>query len=96
MTADWATWALQFLILMGVGRVWLALDANTKSLADLREEIPKTYATKEETNRHHNEDATRFAASEASLQTLRERVHAVDLRVTVIDGSVAAARAELR
>lgn len=96
MTGDWATWALQFLIVLGVGRVWLAIDANTKALADLREDIPKRYATKEETNRHHDEDSARFKEVDGAINSVRERVHGVDLRVTAIDGSVKDAQAGLR
>ncbi len=88
MDASWATWALQFLIVLGVGRVWLAIDNNTKELSDLREEIPKTYATKVDTDRHHDEDASRFKELHERLDTAGSRIHGVDLRVTAMDSAI--------
>lgn len=96
MTGDWPTWALQFLIVLGMGRVWLAIDKNTDSLAKLREEIPKTYATKEDVKQHHNDDENGFKGMRSHLSELRDRVWTLDNRLSVIDGGVKEAQAGLR
>jgi uncharacterized membrane-anchored protein YhcB (DUF1043 family) len=84
-----------FLGLM-IARLWKSLDDNTQALSSLRELLPTRYATKEEVNRHHEEDAHSFEDVRKNAQGLRDRVHAIDLRVTAIDGSVRDAQAGLR
>jgi hypothetical protein len=72
MSGDWVTWALQALLILGIGRVWLAIDKNTESLSNLREELPKTYVDKLafeklETYAHDN------------VHDLKEKVHGLEL-----------------
>jgi hypothetical protein len=63
---------LQALIILSVGRVWYALDKNTESLANLREELPKTYVDKLaheklETYTHEN------------VHDLKDKLHGLEL-----------------
>lgn len=96
----WAFMALLgiFNVFLGlmIARLWKALDDNTKALTSLRELLPTMYATKEDVNRHHNEDQREFEDVRKTLHGLRDRVHGVDLRVTALDGGVRDAQAGLR
>lgn len=72
MSGDFVTWALQALLVIGIGRVWIAIDRNTESLANLREELPKTYVDKLqfeklETYSHDN------------VHDLKQKMHALEL-----------------
>lgn len=55
MSTEWITWGFQFLLVMGVGRMWFALDKNTESLTQLRELLAKEYMPRDEYERRHGE-----------------------------------------
>ncbi len=86
MQADWVTWALQFVIMLAVSRVWIALDQNTTAITNLRIDIPTNYATKKEIERHNEIDLQHHRESDQQSGMLHDRIHALDLRVTVLDG----------
>jgi hypothetical protein len=96
----WAFVALLalFQIFLGIlfSRLWKAVDDNTAAVASLREALPTSYATKEDVNRHHEEDGRMFADQRDGIRKLTDNVHAIDLRVTALDGGVRDAQAGLR
>lgn len=77
-------------------RLWKSVDDNTSAVNGLSVEMPQTYATKTDAERHRLEDHDSFTAHGNSIQGLRDRMHAMDLRLTAIDGDIRSARAGLR
>lgn len=96
----WAFMALLGLFNLFLGflltRLWQSVDKNTEAVAGLRESLPTVYATKAEINRHHDEDRQAFEDQRKGLHGIRDQVHAIDLRVTSLDGGVRDAQAGLR
>lgn len=87
MNHEWVTWAFQILLGLLLTRVWLAIDKNTDSISSLREEIPKTYATKLEVDRHHSDDKDNFRLVEDEVHSLRNKLHGVELIMAAEKGS---------
>ncbi len=81
MQSDWVTWALQFVLMLAVSRVWIALDENTRAITQLRIDIPTNYATKLEVERHNMRDEDHHVAADLGVRILTDRVHALDLRL---------------
>lgn len=77
-------------------RLWKSVDDNTTAVTQLSIAIPQTYATKDESNRHTDEDERRFNDLHQRVESAGSRIHGLDLRITAIDGSVQQARAGLR
>lgn len=85
MNHEWVTWAFQIVLVILLTRVWLAIDKNTDSISSLREEIPKTYATKREVDKHHADDKDNFRLVEDEVHALRNKGHAMELRIVAVE-----------
>lgn len=75
METQWITWALQALILAVLYWFKQQLDSNTNAVNDLREELPKTYMPRME--------------SEAVRKELRENYHDLRNKVQTLEVKVA-------
>ncbi len=85
----WALGALMGLVQLLFGmmlmRLWKSVDDNTNAVNRLSIDLPTHYTSKEESNRHHEEDRQSFEDARQNLYGLRDRVHGMDLRVTAIE-----------
>lgn len=75
---DWVGWALQFLVVLVMGRLWLAIDNNTKSVSELREVIAKEYLPRAEFDRRNE-------AFRDSVHTLRDQMQPLASKVAVLE-----------
>lgn len=86
----------QAVIVIMLTRQGAQMDKNTDAVNKLAIDIPTTYATKADSLRHHEDDRREFDLIHGGIAGMRERVHALDLRTTAIDGDIASARAALK
>lgn len=77
METQWVTWALQALIVTVLLWFKQQLDRNTDSVIELREELPKNYVPKAESEIYRKE--TREA-----IHDLRMQVHHVAVKVAAV------------
>lgn len=71
------TWALQGVVALGLMRVLRQQDENTKSLADLREELPKTYTPLPVFDQHRKENRE-------DIHGLRDEFHKHEMKCPLI------------
>ena len=86
----------QAVIIVMLNRLWHTVDRNTDATVKLSIEMPTVYATKFETQRHHDEDQQKFRLLDSAMQEIRDRIGGIDNRITALDGNMKDAQAGMR